>query len=232
MSDIRAQFQTNVLGLVAFTQPFIPQFRTRRTGHILDVSSVGSICTAGAWGAYSASKAALDAFTDALHFELKLFGVRVLSIVPGYFASNFMGRISSHTLSKDAAAETDSLSKVYTDPETQGYDTANIFSKMHVEQGQIGDPAKWAARVWEVVVGEGAAAEGGLLARVKGHDTDGKPIWEGPWEMNRVPLGRDCGVLVEGRLSLLQENWKVWRTVAQSTDMDAEKLKYYPRYSG
>lgn len=164
------------------------------------------ICTAGGWGAYSASKAALDAFTDALHFELKLFGVRVLSIVPGYFASNFMGRILSHALLEDVPAEHDSLLKIYTDPETQGYDTANIFSRMHVDQGQIGDPEKWAACVWEVVVGEGAVAECGLLACVKGHDADGKPVWDGHWEMNQVPLGRDCGVLVEGRLSHLQEN--------------------------
>ena len=88
MQELRTSFQINFFSHIAFTQPFITHMRTRRTGHIVNISSVGSLWNPGSWGAYTATKAAIDAITDTLTKELAAFNVRVLSILPGYFETN------------------------------------------------------------------------------------------------------------------------------------------------
>lgn len=223
MSDIRAQFQANLFGLIAFTQPFIAHFRTRRTGHILNVSSVGSMKVHPSWSAYSSTKAALDAFTDALHQELKLFGVRVLSVMPGYFSTSFFVNHPNYTDPTEPTKEDPSrVSSVYTDPVTQGYDTINRIPQSHVQKRQIGDPVKYAQRVYEVVTGTGLAKD--LVARPT---ADGN--WEGPWEFNRVPVGLNCGTGLRERVDVLRRNVDAFEPIWTSTDVEQERLKYFPR---
>ncbi|KAF7794726.1 hypothetical protein EIP86_005864 [Pleurotus ostreatoroseus] len=227
LSDIRKSFQTNVFGIIAFTQPFIEYFRTRRIGHILSLSSIVGTDPAPSWAAYNASKAALEAFMDSLHHELKNFGVRVLLLVPGYFSSSFFHNLPNVPQASSPVAapsdQHDQGSKIYTDPLTQGFGSDTAITKMHIEQGQIGDPAKYAARVYEVVTGTGLVQQAGVIART----VNGS--WEGPWEMNRVPLGRDCGERLAERLRLLQENVELYKPITESTDVEKERLKYFPR---
>lgn len=219
VSDIRAQYQTNLFGLIAFTQPFITHFRTRRTGHILNVSSIGSMKNGPSWAPYTSTKAALDVFTETLHQELKLFGVRVLSIMPGFFATSFLvnyaGRVET-TPKKDPSAS----SLIYTDLETQGYGIATLLPQIQAADHQVGDPEKFAQRVFDVVTGTGLAK--GLVARPT---PDGK--WEGPWEFNRVPLGSDCGIGLRERLDTLSRNVDAFEAVWKSTDFDEDQLKHF-----
>lgn len=83
MSEIRRQFDTNVIGLIRITQEVLPQMRLQRSGRILNVSSMGGRITLPGGGLYHASKYAVEAVSDALRLELAEFGIDVALIEPG-----------------------------------------------------------------------------------------------------------------------------------------------------
>jgi short-subunit dehydrogenase len=87
--QLRRQLEVNVVGVLAFTQPFLPGMRERRHGAIVNVSSVAGRVAAPFGGAYAASKFALEAISDALRLELWPFGVHVILIEPGPIRTNF-----------------------------------------------------------------------------------------------------------------------------------------------
>jgi NAD(P)-dependent dehydrogenase (short-subunit alcohol dehydrogenase family) len=89
LDEIRAQFETNVFGAIRLTQLVIPHMRTQGAGLIVNMSSMGGVLTFPGGGAYHASKYALEAFSDALRFELKGFGIDVLVIQPGLVRTRF-----------------------------------------------------------------------------------------------------------------------------------------------
>ena len=91
-ADLRAQFDTNVFGLMAVTRAFLPAMRDRRAGRIINVSSVGGRMTFPLMGAYHASKYALEALSDALRLELRPMGVHVALIEPGPIRTEFNDR--------------------------------------------------------------------------------------------------------------------------------------------
>lgn len=91
---MRRQFEVNVFGLVAFTQPFIPPMRERGTGRIVNISSAAGRFSTPFEGVYSASKFALEAMSDALRRELRPFGIAVILIEPGPIRTDF-GRIAA-----------------------------------------------------------------------------------------------------------------------------------------
>ncbi|KAH9945541.1 NAD-P-binding protein [Amylocystis lapponica] len=205
LDDVRAQFQGNVFGALALTQALLPSFRARRAGHILNVSSVGAITVRASWGAYAASKAALEAFTDAMSQELAPFNVHVFIVEPGYFSSRFL---------RSTPSVGTPPSKVYT-AESQGYGALQRLAPSHVEAGQIGDTTKLAQRLYEVVNGTGLAK--GLMEGQGG---------KGPWL--RVPLGPDCGQRLLDTLGSITENVKALEPIWSSTDVEPERLKFYP----
>lgn len=88
-ADVRAQFDTNVFGLLAVTRAFLPAMRERRSGRIVNVSSVGGRMTFPLGGAYHATKYAVEAMSDALRMELRGFGIKVSVIEPGYIKTEF-----------------------------------------------------------------------------------------------------------------------------------------------
>ena len=87
--DLRAQFDTNVFGLMAVTRAFLPEMRERRSGRIINVSSIGGRLTMPLFGVYSASKYAVEALSDSLRMEMAAFGIRVVLIEPGPIKTNF-----------------------------------------------------------------------------------------------------------------------------------------------
>jgi short-subunit dehydrogenase len=89
VEKVRAQFETNVFGLVRLTQLVLPGMRARGAGHIVNLSSMGGKLTFPGGGYYHASKYALEAISDALRFEVRGFGVHVTLIEPGLIKSNF-----------------------------------------------------------------------------------------------------------------------------------------------
>ncbi|TDK98164.1 MULTISPECIES: SDR family NAD(P)-dependent oxidoreductase [Mycobacterium] len=89
LADLRRQFETNVYGLVRMCQLVLPGMRERRTGRIVNVSSVGANFTFPGGGAYHASKYAVEAISDALRFEVQGFGVKVVIVQPGLIRTDF-----------------------------------------------------------------------------------------------------------------------------------------------
>jgi NAD(P)-dependent dehydrogenase (short-subunit alcohol dehydrogenase family) len=98
MAHIRKLFDTNTFGVMAMAQAVIPQFRTRRSGVIVNVTSSVTLAPMPLAAAYTASKQAIEGFTGSLAHELGHFGVRVKLVEPGYapttrFAHNTEVRI-------------------------------------------------------------------------------------------------------------------------------------------
>lgn len=87
MEDWRRQFETNFFGVLRVTQAVVPHMRERRQGRILMMSSVSGFVTAPTQGAYSSSKFALEAMSNALRLEMYPFGVHVVLIEPGYIVT-------------------------------------------------------------------------------------------------------------------------------------------------
>jgi NAD(P)-dependent dehydrogenase (short-subunit alcohol dehydrogenase family) len=83
MDAVRATFETNTFGAMAVTQAFLPQFRQRKAGVVVNVSSSTTLAPLPMLAVYTASKAALNAFTESLALELRPFDVRVSLVIPG-----------------------------------------------------------------------------------------------------------------------------------------------------
>lgn len=80
---IREVFETNTLGTIAVTQAVLPQFRQRRAGVIVNVTSSVTLKSLPLLSIYTASKAAINGFTESLALELRQFNVRVNLVLPG-----------------------------------------------------------------------------------------------------------------------------------------------------
>jgi short-subunit dehydrogenase len=91
-AELRAQFDTNVFGLMAMTRAFVPQMRARGKGRVVNVGSMGGRVTFPFMGAYHATKYALEAISDALRNELAPFGIGVSLIEPGVIKTEFTDR--------------------------------------------------------------------------------------------------------------------------------------------
>lgn len=90
--DLRAQFETNVFGLMALTRAMLPAMLARGSGRIVNVSSVSGRIPAPILGAYHASKYALEALSDALRMEVAPLGVQVVIVEPGTIRTEFATR--------------------------------------------------------------------------------------------------------------------------------------------
>jgi NAD(P)-dependent dehydrogenase (short-subunit alcohol dehydrogenase family) len=104
MERLRAQFETNVFGLMRMCQLVLPAMRAARRGTIVNLSSMGGKLTFPGGGAYHASKHAIEALSDALRWEVRGFGVRVVIIEPGLITTRF-GETAAGSISDSAAFE-------------------------------------------------------------------------------------------------------------------------------
>jgi NAD(P)-dependent dehydrogenase (short-subunit alcohol dehydrogenase family) len=113
MSTTREVFETNTFGVMAMTQAVLPQFRARRSGMIVNVTSSATLAPMPMVAVYSASKLAIEGFTASLAFELEPFGVQVKLVEPGYapttrFAVNGNARMAG-LIPEDYAAVAQSI---------------------------------------------------------------------------------------------------------------------------
>jgi short-subunit dehydrogenase len=83
METVREVFETNTLGTIAVTQAVLPQFRQQNAGVIVNVTSSVTLKPLPLLSVYTASKAAINAFTESLALELQQFNVRVSLVIPG-----------------------------------------------------------------------------------------------------------------------------------------------------
>jgi len=98
MATVRELFETNTFGVMAMTQAVLPQFRARRSGVVVNVTSSATLAPMPLAAAYTASKMAIEGFTGSLAHELEAFDVRVKLVEPGYgpstrFTSNVGSRM-------------------------------------------------------------------------------------------------------------------------------------------
>ncbi|MFD9246304.1 oxidoreductase [Streptomyces sp. NPDC059556] len=131
-AELRSLFDVHVFGPAALARAVLPHMRARRSGAIVQLSSVGGQMSMAGFGAYSATKFALEGLSEALAAEVRPLGIDVLIVEPGAFRTSLFG---NHSLSGDGIAD-------YT--ETVG------ATRAFVETGgglQEGDPAKAAAAV-------------------------------------------------------------------------------------
>ena len=132
-SDIRRLFETQFFGAVAMIKAVLPGMRARRSGAIINISTIGvQIMPAGS-GYYAASKAALEAMSGALQGELQPLGISVTVVEPGAFRTDFAGRsLTQSSIVIDDYADTAGKRR-------KEHDTAH--------GAQPGDPAKAAKAI-------------------------------------------------------------------------------------
>ena len=94
---IRAQFDTNFFGLVSVIQAVLPGMRKRRSGHIINFSSIGGLVGFTATGYYHATKFAVEGLSESLSKEVGPLGITVLLVEPGPFRTDWAGRSTSRT---------------------------------------------------------------------------------------------------------------------------------------
>ena len=92
LDDMRRQFDANVFGAVAMIKAVLPGMRARRSGHIVNVTSMGGFITMPGIAFYCGSKFALEGISEALGKEVKHLGIRVTALAPGQFRTDWAGR--------------------------------------------------------------------------------------------------------------------------------------------
>ena len=169
--QVRRMFEINFFGLAKMIQEVLPVMRHQRSGHILNISSIGGLRSFPAVGFYNATKYVVDGLSEALAKETAPLGIKVTIIAPSGFRTDWAGR----------SAE-DSHIKIADYADTAGKNTGDIRA---ISGNQPGDPARAAKAIIKVVEAEhppmrlllGAAAlKGGRLKLEElRHDFD---TWE------------------------------------------------------
>ncbi len=113
LDDLRKQYETNVIGVLRVTQAVLPAMRERRSGRILNMSSIAGKIASPLMGAYASSKHALEGLSDSLRLELAPFGVRVVLIEPGFIPTNMSNASLDLSAAYAAKAEKSPYAAVY-----------------------------------------------------------------------------------------------------------------------
>ncbi len=106
LEEARQQMETNFFGALALTQALLPYMRERRSGHIIQISSMAGIKGVPGAGLYNASKFALEGFSEALALEVEPLNIKVTIVEPGPFRTNWAGdsSVRSATVIEDYAS--------------------------------------------------------------------------------------------------------------------------------
>jgi NAD(P)-dependent dehydrogenase (short-subunit alcohol dehydrogenase family) len=131
-------FGTNVFGLLGVTRAVLPHMRRQRSGHIINLSSVGGYTGYPGWGVYGATKFAVEGISEALAGEVAPLGIHVTVVEPGFFRTDFLDETS---LARTAQQIDDYR-------ETVGKTRAHAADVNH---GQRGDPRKLAKAFMQLV---------------------------------------------------------------------------------
>lgn len=134
--EARAQFETNLFGVMAVTQAALPLMRKQGGGHIVQISSIGGVAAFTSLSIYHASKWALEGMSEALAQEVAPFGIKVTLVEPGGYGTDWAG---------SSAARSQPLPV---------YDEARKAMAERRSGSSVGDPAAAAAALLEVVDAE------------------------------------------------------------------------------
>lgn len=89
--QIRHQFEVNCFGVIETTREILPVMKKQKSGHILNITSIGGLASMGGFAVYCATKFAVEGFSEGLRDEVKLLGISVTIVEPGAFRTNFAG---------------------------------------------------------------------------------------------------------------------------------------------
>jgi NAD(P)-dependent dehydrogenase (short-subunit alcohol dehydrogenase family) len=136
--EIEALYRTNVFGLLGVTRAVLPHMRRQRSGHVVNISSIGGYVSYQGWGIYCSTKFAVEGITEALASELAPLGIKATVVEPGFFRTDFLDQTSlvtsPHVISDYA--------------DTSG--AMRDFAAGH-NHAQPGDPARFAKAMIELV---------------------------------------------------------------------------------
>ncbi|HKX26428.1 MAG TPA: oxidoreductase [Blastocatellia bacterium] len=132
--EVERLYRANVFGLLNVTRAVLPQMRRQRSGHILNMSSVGGYRSGAGFGVYCSTKFAVEGLSEALADELNPLGIKVTIVEPGYFRTDFL---DSQSLM---------VSPIRIDDYTETAGATREKAKS-VNHNQPGDPAKLAAAI-------------------------------------------------------------------------------------
>lgn len=129
--DISKIFDINVLAIISVVKAVLPAMRKQSSGHIINIGSVAGFAGAPGWSVYSATKAAIAAFSEGLALDVKEFGIKVTVVEPSGFRTGF--------LTKDSLA--------YTESKIDGYHAVKDAQQRYLASDgkQTGDPDKASA---------------------------------------------------------------------------------------
>ncbi len=136
--DVESIYRTNVFGLLNVTRAVLPSMRQHRSGHIINLSSMGGYRSHPGWGIYCSTKFAVEGITEALHGELAPLGIHATVIEPGYFRTDFL----------DGSSLRQSAEQISDYAETVGKTRAMEARRNHQQQG---DPVKLAQAILQIV---------------------------------------------------------------------------------
>jgi NAD(P)-dependent dehydrogenase (short-subunit alcohol dehydrogenase family) len=135
--EIIGVYETNVFGLLRVTRAVLPYLRKQRSGHIVNLSSIGGLVGLPGWGIYNSTKFAVEGLSEALAVEVAPLGIGVTIVEPGPFRTDFLGGSMAATV------------KVLPDyAETAGQTRAATFQR---HGKQPGDPARAADAIVKAV---------------------------------------------------------------------------------
>lgn len=135
--EIRKMFEINVFGLAHMIQAVLPHMRARKSGHILNIASIGGLRSFPGVGFYNATKYAVDGLSESLAKEVAPLGIKVTIICPSGFRTDWAGRSANETPS--------------TLPDYATTAAKNMSDIRNVSGRQAGDPIKAAKAMIHVV---------------------------------------------------------------------------------
>ncbi|MFI6876378.1 oxidoreductase [Streptomyces sp. NPDC050400] len=141
-AELRGLFDLHFFGPAALVRAVLPHMRERRSGAIVQMSSMGGQMSFAGVSAYSATKFALEGFSEALRDEVAPLGIKVLVVEPGAFRTNFMGNLSASTPLPENSGSSGSSDYAATVGATR-----TMMEEHTRAAAEPGDPAKAAATV-------------------------------------------------------------------------------------
>lgn len=181
LDEVRAQFETNVLGPLSMLKAVLPAMRARRAGRIINITSVSGLAVWAGTGAYCASKWALEGLTQTLAAEVAELGIKVVNVAPGGLRTDFAA--GSKTLVRNKIADYEGLAR----------DAERIMAD-HAGR-EPGDPAKAALAILHIadvedpplhlLLGEDALTYAGYAAAALQADIDA-------WKTTTLSIGFDA----------------------------------------
>ncbi|MEG4058839.1 MULTISPECIES: oxidoreductase [unclassified Microcoleus] len=136
--EVESVYRTNVFGLLNVTRAVLPSMRQHRSGHIINMSSIGGYRSSPGWGIYGSTKFAIEGITEALHGELAPLGIHATVVEPGYFRTGFLDGSSLRPSAVQIPDYAETVGKI-----------RDVAAGLNYQQP--GDPTKLAPAILQIV---------------------------------------------------------------------------------